>query len=60
VERAGDLRQSVDMHRKIYRAIRARDPQAARALMSEHLIQAEQDFTSEEMSDNVESDRRSA
>jgi len=56
VERAGDLKQSVDMHRRIYRAIRARDSQTARALMSEHLIQAEQDFTSEEMSDKVDSD----
>jgi GntR family transcriptional repressor for pyruvate dehydrogenase complex len=55
VERAGDLKRSVDMHRRIYRAIRARDPQAARALMSEHLIQAERDFTSEEMSDRVQS-----
>jgi len=51
VDRAGDLKQSVDMHRRIYRAIRARDPRSARALMSEHLMQAERDFTSEEMSE---------
>jgi GntR family transcriptional repressor for pyruvate dehydrogenase complex len=40
VERATDLRASAEMHRRIYRAIRARDPQAARAAMSEHLTQA--------------------
>ena len=51
VDRAGDLKQSVDMHRRIYRAIRARDSRSARALMSEHLMQAERDFTSEEMSE---------
>ena len=56
VERAGDLKQSVDMHRRIYRAIRARNPQAARTLMGEHLMQAERDFTSEEMSENIQSD----
>lgn len=56
VELAGDLKQSVDMHRRIYRAIRARDAETARALMSEHLIQAERDFTSEEISDNADSD----
>jgi GntR family transcriptional regulator, transcriptional repressor for pyruvate dehydrogenase complex len=53
VNRARDLKQSVDMHRKIYRAIRARDAQAARTLMSEHLMQAERDFISEEVSDGL-------
>jgi GntR family transcriptional repressor for pyruvate dehydrogenase complex len=37
VERATDLRESADMHREIYRAIRARKPQEARKLMEEHL-----------------------
>jgi GntR family transcriptional regulator, transcriptional repressor for pyruvate dehydrogenase complex len=38
VERARDqLRESADMHRRIYQAIRTRDPEAARAAMDEHL-----------------------
>ena len=41
VERAIDLRESADMHRKIYRAIRARSPLEARKLMEEHLRMAQ-------------------
>ena len=37
VERATDLRESAEMHREIYRAIRARNPIEARKLMEEHL-----------------------
>jgi GntR family transcriptional regulator, transcriptional repressor for pyruvate dehydrogenase complex len=37
VERATDLRESAEMHREIYRAIRAKKPQEARRLMEEHL-----------------------
>jgi GntR family transcriptional repressor for pyruvate dehydrogenase complex len=37
INRARDLRQSAEMHRKIYRAIRARDVPAAQAAMAEHL-----------------------
>jgi GntR family transcriptional repressor for pyruvate dehydrogenase complex len=38
VERArGQLRESADMHRRIYQAVRSRDPEAARAVMDEHL-----------------------
>jgi GntR family transcriptional repressor for pyruvate dehydrogenase complex len=37
VERATDLRESAEMHREIYRAIRARNPLEARRLMEEHL-----------------------
>jgi GntR family transcriptional regulator, transcriptional repressor for pyruvate dehydrogenase complex len=37
VERATDLRESAEMHREIYRAIRARDPLEARKLMGQHL-----------------------
>ena len=53
LSRAHDLKESVDMHRKIYRAIRARDANAARVLMSKHLLQAERDFASEELSDGL-------
>jgi GntR family transcriptional regulator, transcriptional repressor for pyruvate dehydrogenase complex len=37
VERATDLRESAEMHREIFRAIRARKPLDARRLMEEHL-----------------------
>jgi GntR family transcriptional repressor for pyruvate dehydrogenase complex len=37
IERARNLRESADLHRKIYQAIRARDREAARAAMDEHL-----------------------
>lgn len=41
VERATDLRESAEMHREIYRAIRARKPQEARAAMEQHLRMAQ-------------------
>jgi GntR family transcriptional regulator, transcriptional repressor for pyruvate dehydrogenase complex len=37
VEHSIDLRESAEMHRRIYRAIRARDPVEARKMMEEHL-----------------------
>jgi GntR family transcriptional repressor for pyruvate dehydrogenase complex len=37
-----DLRDAAEMHRRIYQAIRARDAEDARRLMTEHLIQASQ------------------
>jgi GntR family transcriptional repressor for pyruvate dehydrogenase complex len=40
VERSTDLRESAEMHRRIYRAIRARDPVEARKLMEQHLRMA--------------------
>ena len=50
VDRSRDLKESVEMHRKIYRAIRARNADAARAAMSEHLKLAEQALAAEEIS----------
>src|ERR1700677_102140 len=41
VERSTDLRESAEMHREIYRAIRARKPLEARKLMDQHLRMAE-------------------
>jgi len=40
VERARNLRQSAEMHRRIFRAIRAHDAEGARAAMTEHLLHA--------------------
>src|ERR1700691_2666446 len=41
VERSTDRRESAEMHREIYRAIRARKPLDARKLMDRHLRMAE-------------------
>jgi GntR family transcriptional regulator, transcriptional repressor for pyruvate dehydrogenase complex len=41
VEQSVDLRRSAEMHRAIYRAIRTRDPVAARKTMEQHLSRAE-------------------
>ena len=41
VERATDLRESAQMHREIYRAIRARNPDEAHKLMEQHLRMAQ-------------------
>jgi len=40
VERSTDMRESAEMHREIYRAIRNRKPNEARKLMEEHLRMA--------------------
>lgn len=41
VERSTDLRESAEMHREIYRAIRAHKPLDARRLMEQHLRMAQ-------------------
>lgn len=41
VERSTDLRESAEMHRQIYRAIRGRKPDEARRLMAQHLKMAQ-------------------
>ena len=46
VERSIDLRESAEMHRQIYRAVRARNSADARRLMEEHLRMAQ---TAQEM-----------
>ena len=53
---ARDMKESAEMHRKIYRAIRARDADAARAAMSEHLTQAQLTFESEESAERSPSE----
>ena len=42
VERSIDTRESAEMHREIYRAIRARKPHEARRLMEQHLRMAQE------------------
>ncbi len=41
VDRARDLRESAEMHRRIYHAVRSRDAAAARQAMNEHLMLSE-------------------
>ena len=48
VERAHDLKESAEMHRRIYRAIKSRDPEKARDEMATHLSLARQAQASEE------------
>jgi GntR family transcriptional repressor for pyruvate dehydrogenase complex len=53
VERAHDLKESAEMHRRIYQAIRDRDPDRARAEMTRHLDLARQAQASEELPKRV-------
>ena len=48
IERAHDLRDAAEEHRRIYLAIRAHDAEKARRLMSEHLLRAEHTQQSED------------
>ena len=41
VRRARDLRESAEMHRRVFRAVRGRNPEAAREAMVEHLRRAQ-------------------
>ncbi|HEX8688487.1 MAG TPA: FadR/GntR family transcriptional regulator [Pyrinomonadaceae bacterium] len=47
VKRATDLKESAEMHRHIYRAIRERNPEAAREAMHAHLVMAQRGWESE-------------
>ncbi len=51
VKRAKDLKQSAEQHHNIYRAMRERDPQAARTAMHDHLIQTQRAQRLEEQED---------
>src|SRR5215813_3916754 len=48
VKRAKDLKESAEMHRQIYRSIRDRNPEAARATMRDHLMLAQKAQEEEE------------
>lgn len=48
VKRAKDLKESAEMHRQIYRAIRTHNPEGARNAMKDHLILAQKAQESEE------------
>lgn len=48
IDRAHDFKESLELHQQLYRAIRARQPEEARAAMSEHILRAQQAFALEE------------
>lgn len=52
VNRAHDLKESAEMHRQIYRAIRDRKPEDARLAMRDHLLLAQKAQESEEADSN--------
>src|SRR5205085_1766064 len=51
INRAHDLKESAEMHRQVYRAIRARNPEAARNAMRDHLMLAQKAQEAEELED---------
>ena len=53
VKRARDLKESAEMHRHVYRAIRERNPEAARSAMRDHLVLAQKAQESEEADDSA-------
>jgi len=48
IERAHDFNEALEMHRKIYKAIRSHQPDAAREAMREHILLAHRAFALEE------------
>jgi GntR family transcriptional repressor for pyruvate dehydrogenase complex len=61
IDRAHDFKESLELHQQLYRAIRARQPQEARAAMSEHILRAQRAFAleeSEELTTNQVSEKR--
>lgn len=54
VKRARDLKESAEQHHNIYRALRERDPEAARKAMRDHLLQTQQAQRLEELEDQAD------
>src|SRR5215510_7656576 len=48
IERAHDFKEALELHRQIYRAIRAHKPDEAREAMREHIVRAQRAFALEE------------
>ena len=53
IERAHDFSESLELHQQVYRAIRARQPEQARAAMREHILRAQNAFALEESEDQT-------
>jgi len=48
IDRAHDFNEALELHRRVYRAIRSRNPEEAREAMREHIIRAQRAFALEE------------
>src|SRR6476660_6374501 len=48
IERAHDFNEALELHRRVYRAIRSRNPEEAREAMREHIVRAQRAFALEE------------
>src|SRR5207248_832916 len=59
VRRATDLKESAEMHRQIYRAIRERNPEAARSAMHDHLVRAQRAQEAEGVDDLADAEGNS-
>jgi GntR family transcriptional repressor for pyruvate dehydrogenase complex len=53
IERAHDFQEALDLHRRIYRAIRTHKPEEAREAMREHIVRAQRAFALEESKANA-------
>ena len=56
IRQAHDFKESIEMHQRIYRAIRSRRPEEAGAAMHEHLVLAQRAYITEEKERSDEAD----
>lgn len=57
IARAHDFNEAVELHRRVYRAIRSRKPDEAREAMRDHIMRAQRAFALEEQQSDREQDR---
>ena len=53
IDRAHDFNEALELHRRVYRAIRARKPDEAREAMQEHIVRAQRAFALEEQQSDL-------
>jgi GntR family transcriptional repressor for pyruvate dehydrogenase complex len=58
IERAHDFKEALELHRRVYRAIRARKPEDAREAMREHIVRAQKAFALEEEQQRAKLDKK--
>ena len=59
IERAHDFNEALELHRRIYRAIRSHKPNEAREAMSEHIVRAQRAFALEEQQQQARKQKES-
>ena len=59
IERAHDFKEALELHRRIYRAIRSRKPDEAREAMREHIVRAQRAFAIEEEQHRAKVEKKS-